>query len=83
MEKFDLFSLEGKVAIVSGGSGKYGSQIVVGLAKAGTKVIIASRNVEKNKGFVDALRQKADVIICGRLCDNRDNTKEGIVLALK
>lgn len=45
----DLFSLKGKVALVSGGAGNYGRCIVEGLAEAGGEVIIASRDINKTK----------------------------------
>jgi len=40
----DLFNLDQKVAVVTGGAGKYGLGIVEGLAEASATVIIASRN---------------------------------------
>lgn len=49
MDVKTLFSLEGKVAIVTGGAGNYGKCIVEGLAEAGGTVIIASRNMDKNQ----------------------------------
>ncbi len=51
----DLFRLDGKVAIVTGGSGKYGRQMVLALAQAGANVCIASRNVEANQAYVKEL----------------------------
>ena len=54
----DLFSLEGKVAIVTGGRGLYGAGISTGLCEMGAKVIIASRNVKKCEEFAEELRQK-------------------------
>jgi NAD(P)-dependent dehydrogenase (short-subunit alcohol dehydrogenase family) len=49
----DLLDLSGKVAVVTGGAGKYGLGMVEGLAEGGARVVMASRN-EKN------CRQKAD-----------------------
>lgn len=46
MNVLDSFSLKGKVAIVTGGAGNYGKQIVLALAEAGAETYIASRNVE-------------------------------------
>lgn len=46
MAILDTFSLKGKVALVTGGAGLYGQQIVRGLAEAGATVFIASRSIE-------------------------------------
>lgn len=42
----ELFSLKGKVCLVTGGAGRYGKCIVEGLAEAEATVINASRNLE-------------------------------------
>jgi NAD(P)-dependent dehydrogenase (short-subunit alcohol dehydrogenase family) len=42
-----LFRLEGRIALVSGGAGIYGSQISRALAEAGAHVIIASRHLDQ------------------------------------
>ena len=46
MSIIDRFSLQGKVALVTGGAGFYGRQIVAALAEAGAEVYIASRKLE-------------------------------------
>jgi NAD(P)-dependent dehydrogenase (short-subunit alcohol dehydrogenase family) len=46
MSILDCFSLTGKVALVTGGAGLYGRQIVQALAEAGACVYIASRGLE-------------------------------------
>ncbi|MDP6439893.1 MAG: SDR family oxidoreductase [Candidatus Brocadiia bacterium] len=45
MNVMESFSLKGKVALVTGGAGLYGRQIVAGVAEAGAKTFVASRNL--------------------------------------
>ena len=42
----DLFSLAGRVALISGGAGLYGRHIAAALATAGAHVVLAARGVE-------------------------------------
>ena len=55
MSIWDLLSLKGKVAIVTGGGRKYGLSCTRGLAEAGAKVIIASRDMENNNARAEEL----------------------------
>ena len=51
----DLFDLNGKVAVVTGGNGGIGLGMATGLAAAGATVVIAGRNSEKNAAAVAQL----------------------------
>ncbi|MFM9194880.1 MAG: SDR family NAD(P)-dependent oxidoreductase, partial [Planctomycetia bacterium] len=46
MAILDTFSLAGKTALLTGGAGLYGRQILRGLAEAGARTYIASRNLD-------------------------------------
>lgn len=54
----DLFSLEKRVAIVTGGRGIYGASISLGLCEMGASVVIASRNMEKCEEYAASLREQ-------------------------
>lgn len=54
----ELFSLDGKTAIVTGGRGLYGASISEGLCEMGANVVIASRNGAKCEEFAATLREK-------------------------
>ena len=62
MNVIDSFRLNGRTAIVTGGAGRYGKQIVAALAEAGATVFIASRNLEKLEEVAAMFRaEKLDV----------------------
>lgn len=69
----DLFSLENKVAIVTGGRGLYGASISLGLCEMGATVIIASRNGEKCEEYASELRSQGYNAI-GMALDLSDDT---------
>ena len=48
----ELFSLQGKVAIITGGNGGIGKGIARGFAQTGSEIVIAARNQEKTKTAV-------------------------------
>jgi NAD(P)-dependent dehydrogenase (short-subunit alcohol dehydrogenase family) len=76
----NLFSLEGKVAIVTGGTGVLGSAMVRGLAGAGADVIVLGRRKDVAKALAEGIRQagvrsqgvSADVLNRAQLEDVRD-----------
>ena len=57
-ELSNLFSLQGRVAIVTGGTGVLGGAIAHGLAAAGAKVGILGRRVERAAEVVAAIKAK-------------------------
>ena len=54
----ELFSLDGKVAIVTGGRGLYGGSISTGLCEMGATVVIASRNGAACDEYARGLRDQ-------------------------
>ncbi|MBA4494702.1 SDR family oxidoreductase [Paenactinomyces guangxiensis] len=53
----DLFSLQGKTAIVTGGGRGLGEQISIGLAEAGANVVVCSRKIEACQKVSDRLKE--------------------------
>lgn len=53
----DLFSLQGKTALVIGGAGLLGSEISHAFAEQGANVIIASRSLEKCQNYTNYLTE--------------------------
>ena len=61
------FSVEGKVALVTGGAGLYGRQIVLGLAEAGARTYIASRNLDALEALAAEHRDQGHDVLALKL----------------
>ena len=68
----ELFSLEGKNAVVIGGAGGIGQAVAQGLAQAGAKVAIASRNEESLKKAVEEIRKNTGLDVTYYTVDATD-----------
>jgi NAD(P)-dependent dehydrogenase (short-subunit alcohol dehydrogenase family) len=79
MSILDTFSLRGKVALVTGGAGLYGRQIVRAVAEAGAETYVASRNIEALEALASSCR--ADGFAVTALSYDQGN--EESVLALR
>ena len=79
MSILDRFSLKGKVAVVTGGAGLYGRQIVSALAEAGAETVMASRNVEALEPLAVEHRASGRSVLALPL----DQGEESSVLALR
>ena len=53
----DLFKLNGKVAIVTGGNGGIGLGMATGLAQAGASIVVVGRNKAKSESAAKLLQR--------------------------
>jgi len=73
MNVMEMFRLDGKIAVVTGGSGLYGEHICNALAEAGALVVVASRGLENCERLAQTLRAKGFQATARRL-DLADET---------
>ncbi len=79
MNVLDSFSLKGKVALVTGGAGKFGKQILEAVAEAGAVTYVAARNLAALQKEADRLNEEGyDVRAC-----QYDQGKEETIIALR
>jgi len=75
----DSFSLKGKVAIVTGGAGLYGRQVVEAVAEAGATTVTASRNLEALEKVVEGLRARGLDVHADRVDQADEQSVRGLV----
>ncbi len=71
----DLFTLKGKVGIVTGGNGGIGKGIACGFAAAGSDLVIAARNEAKTAGAAREIQEKFGVRVLGVQVDVREEAQ--------
>ena len=79
MNVIDSFSLKGKTALVTGGAGAYGQQLVQALAEADAVTYIASRNLPALEKVAAEHRQRGHDVRPVKL----DQGEEGAILAVR
>jgi len=57
MSQLDIFSLEGRVAVVAGGGGAIGAALAEGLAGAGARVVVVGRTPQALDATVERVRK--------------------------
>src|ERR1700677_950307 len=63
----EMFNLDGRVAVVTGGNGGIGRGIAMGLAAAGAAVAVLARNEDKNAAVLGELRAVSSASIALKL----------------
>jgi NAD(P)-dependent dehydrogenase (short-subunit alcohol dehydrogenase family) len=78
--KNDIFSLENKVILITGGSGHLGSAMSEAFVRFGARVYLASRNEKKNVAFSSYLanKYKTDVFYTNMDTKDSSSVKEAV-----
>ena len=75
MKLHDLFKLNGKVALVTGGGRGIGRFIATGLAEAGADLILTSRKMKNLEATAHELTQEHGVKVLPVACDMTGRTR--------
>lgn len=62
MNTLDLFSLKGKIALITGGRTMYGKGCSIALIDAGAKLYLASHSIDSAKDTVQELRDRGGMV---------------------
>jgi gluconate 5-dehydrogenase len=75
MHVSDLFKIEGKIALVTGGSVGLGEQMATALAEAGVNVALSARKVERCAATAEKIRKTCGVKTLALKCDVAEETE--------
>ena len=75
MTMLDRFRMDGKVALITGGSRGLGKQMGLALAEAGAQVALCSRNAAQAQAAADELRASTGQRCTGYACDVADGAQ--------
>lgn len=77
-----MFSLKGRVAVVSGASSGLGAQMAKGFAQQGADVVITARRIEKLTALAEEISMKYGVKVLPIKCDVTDTESVNAAAAL-